>query len=98
MKRVFLTALCILLALASVTAQRRHAQKPVATRHHDVELTVLASSNERFTVYIDGIPQSNSSGTKFAIYDITPNQVHDIAVVVDRPIRYLLYTEMSFPA
>ncbi len=97
MKRIFLTALCLMLALTSVTAQRKHVQKPVATRHQDVELTVLASSNERFTVYIDGIPQSNSSGTRFTFNDITPNQVHDIAVVVERPIRFLLYTEMSFP-
>ncbi|MBR0073054.1 MAG: hypothetical protein IJP95_04385, partial [Bacteroidales bacterium] len=98
MKKVMFTVLCCLAVFPSVMAQRNHLKKTVVTRHSDVEISVMANSNERFTVYVDGIPQSTASGTRFKIYDITPNQVHDLAVVVERPIRFLLYTEMSFPA
>jgi len=98
MKKIILSVLCCLLATTSVSAQRNKSNSRPQPKNNEVELTVLANRNERFTVYIDGVPQSNKSGSKFTIYDITPNQMHDVAVVVERPIRYLLYTEVSLRA
>lgn len=95
MKKSLLTVCCIVLIVSTLFAQRKLNDARPHFQNNDIELTILANRSERFTVYIDGIPQSNSSVNRCVVYDMIPNEIHDVAVVVERPIRYLLYTEVN---
>ena len=72
MKKIFITALCALLAVSSLSAQKHNYSNARNNKvmHKNVELTVYAAGNERFTVYIDGLPQSMKSGSRFTVVDI----------------------------
>ena len=82
MKKALLTLLCGLMMVSTLSAQRPKTNSRQHQKSYGVELTVSAASTERFIVYIDGLPQSMKSGSRFIISDIAPNQTHDVAVVL----------------
>ena len=94
MKKIFLIALCCLLSSAmSAQKVKKTVHDPKLRDAREASVTVAALGREQFVLYVDGQPFSSRSGNKFSVFDLAPNQVHSIAVVLSRPVNVLAYTE-----
>lgn len=99
MKRILLAALCCLISTAMLAQKNK---KPVhVPQQRDVReavVTISATDGEKFVLYVDGLPVSSRTDSKFSVYDLAPNQVHSFAVVLSRPANVLAYTEIFVSA
>ncbi|MBR5028131.1 MAG: DUF4476 domain-containing protein [Bacteroidales bacterium] len=90
MKKIFVAALCVLLA---ITASAQNKKKSKA-----LEVTISANKNEVFTVYLDGDLQSDAPGKTFTIKNLIPNKTYDLVVYLESPLKYIASADFELSA
>ena len=91
MKKILTIAICTLLATTSLFAQNKK-------KNSTVDITITASSNEVFNVYLDGKQKSDNACKKFELKGLQPNKMYDLEVRLEEPVKFVSGTDLQLGA